>query len=209
MDKDKLQKAYEAVEMLKALNLPVSKEQLTVVSNLEKEYLEKQIVPAVRKKVAELAQNMMNGFRIEIIYQHDNSLSISSSYNNVAKKARQSNNTKPRPSSDRSQKKKRFILRVTFPDGYEICNEKVSKTMAEVVVRIGAERVMALNIRNNGDNIIVEDYSKNDIKNRYCLNEVGRGYYLNTLSNSDLKIVQLEKISEALHLGLKVEKVWL
>jgi hypothetical protein len=39
MDKDKLQKAYEAVEMLKALDLPVSKDQLNAIAEMERECL--------------------------------------------------------------------------------------------------------------------------------------------------------------------------
>ncbi len=42
---DKLNKLYEAVEMLEALGLPVSNEQWNAIDQMEKEYLREEIIP--------------------------------------------------------------------------------------------------------------------------------------------------------------------
>ena len=207
MDKDKLQKAYEAVEMLKALDLPVSKEQYESISLLEEGYLAKQIVPAIKKKLSPMVTGMKNDFRVEIHYIHDKGLSID--YVVKPTKVIVQTAKTPKHSPKSSKKQKKFILRVTFPDGYEVYHDKVAKTLAEVISRIGPENVMALNISNCRDNLIVTDANKGNQRNRYCLSEVGKGYYVNTLSSTDAKMVQIEQISNALHLGIKVEKVWL
>ena len=207
MDKDKLQKAYEAVEMLKALDLPVSKEQYDAIFELEKEFVATQIVPTFKRKLTPMVKEMRNDFQIEIHFVHDKGLSINYTFKQFKEKNKAEKMTKPILRSGKKQK--RFILRVTFPDGYEVCQEKVAKTLAAVISHIGPERVMALNIINCRDNLIVTDPNKGNLRNRYCLSEVGKGYYVNTLSSSDSKIGQLEQISKVLHLDLKIEKVWL
>ena len=63
MDKDKLQKAYEAVEMLKALDLPVSREQLNAIADLERECLMEEVTPRIMKILKPIVKNMNTSFR--------------------------------------------------------------------------------------------------------------------------------------------------
>ena len=58
MDKDKLQKAYEAVEMLKALDLPVSKDQLNAIAEMERECLLEEVTPRIQKILKPIVKNM-------------------------------------------------------------------------------------------------------------------------------------------------------
>ena len=48
---EQLKKAYEAIEMLRALELPVSDEQLRAIAKLEKEYLQDEIIPLLKQEL--------------------------------------------------------------------------------------------------------------------------------------------------------------
>ena len=49
MENEKLKKAYEAVEMLRALDLPVSKDQLNAIAEMERECLLEEVTPRIQK----------------------------------------------------------------------------------------------------------------------------------------------------------------
>ncbi len=76
MDKDKLQKAYEAVEMLKALDLPVSKEQLDTIYNLEENYLKEEVIPFIKGELNPLVKDMMGDFYLEVSYSKNDGLNV-------------------------------------------------------------------------------------------------------------------------------------
>ncbi len=76
MDKDKLQKAYEAVEMLKALDLPVSKDQLNAIAEMERECLLEEVTPRIQKILKPIVKNMNTSFRIDISYTPETGLVI-------------------------------------------------------------------------------------------------------------------------------------
>lgn len=48
---DKLEKLYEAVDMLESLELPVSYEQRAAIAQMEKEYLRDEIIPLMKQEV--------------------------------------------------------------------------------------------------------------------------------------------------------------
>ena len=73
---EQLKKAYEAIEMLKALDLPVSEEQLTGVAKLEKEYLQKEIIPLLKQELEPLVTKMRSPFYMDITYNMDKGLEI-------------------------------------------------------------------------------------------------------------------------------------
>lgn len=102
----------------------------------------------------------------------------------------------------------RFIVRakikVTFPDGVEICLPKVADTMVEVINKIGVERVRALNIQMYGFPIVSDQKHRQE---KYNWSEAKPGLYIFTHSNTDKKMSQLNEINDALSLGLVIEKV--
>lgn len=103
-------------------------------------------------------------------------------------------------------KRKTHIIKVTFPDGSVIQDQKVCDTMVKVVKRAGVEEVWALDIRINGDNMIVE---KDEINPKYeiATKYVDNGLYVNTSSDTNKNAEILQFISNSLNLDLKVELV--
>ena len=48
---DKLDKAYEGLEMLKEIGMPISKEQLNHIKEMEREYLESEVIPLIKSEI--------------------------------------------------------------------------------------------------------------------------------------------------------------
>lgn len=73
---EQLKKAYEAIDMLRALDLPVSEEQLLGLAKLEKEYLQEEIIPLLKQELEPMMERLRSEFHIEIIYDKVNGLSM-------------------------------------------------------------------------------------------------------------------------------------
>lgn len=73
---EQLKKAYEAIEMLKALELPISEEQLRGVARLEKEYLLKDIIPLLKQEMEPLVNKMRSRFYVEVKYEKEIGLTM-------------------------------------------------------------------------------------------------------------------------------------
>lgn len=48
---EKLNKAYEAIELLEGLGLPISIDQQKAIVDLEREYLENEILPLIKQDI--------------------------------------------------------------------------------------------------------------------------------------------------------------
>ena len=71
---EQLKKAYEAVEMLQALELPVSEEQLEGIANLEKEYLQQEVIPLLKQELEPLVSKLKSKFQLEATYNKNDGL---------------------------------------------------------------------------------------------------------------------------------------
>ena len=98
-------------------------------------------------------------------------------------------------------------IRVTFPDGMVIEDSVVWKTLAETIKRIGVKRVEQLKIPGNikRNILLVDTHPTDDIIYKESQKEIEPGYYLLTYNNTEQKAVYLERISDELHLNLKIE----
>ncbi len=103
--------------------------------------------------------------------------------------------------SDRASPQK---LKVTFPDGTVICEQKVVSTMIETLRKIGFDRVETLNISVAGRPLITQQKSSN-MARRW--KDVGSGYYVHVNSSTDAKIKLLNTINNQLNVRIKIKKV--
>lgn len=101
----------------------------------------------------------------------------------------------------------RYIIRVKYPNGSVFSSDLVWETLVDVVNYAGAERVRQLNITHLGDNLVTPRLNDNP-QYRRAQKRVGTGLYICTLSSTDAKYKQIERINKELQLGLKVEKVF-
>ena len=199
---DKLNKLYEAVEMLEALGLPVSIEQRNAIDRMEKDYLQEEIIPLLKQELEPMVEKLRNQFNMKITYNKDLGLDIILS-----------EPTKQNPSlfpslEERGVRKKKFIIRVKFPDNRVSCQKIVSNTFADVIKYAGAKNVERLGITLFGENIISSSRLENE---RYAAaqQEIEPGIYLCTYCDTDKKLEILKMINRELNLNLIIEKVLL
>lgn len=197
MEDSKLQKLYSAIDQLVALELPISAEQRMAVHNEERRYINEELVPFIEEEVKELADELRCSFKLVIEADEEGNIH-----------ARQVYETSRTEDGRIGERKKKFILRVLFPDGSVICQQKVSETLAEVVRRIGVDRVRNLNLQVLGHDLISDELHPNA---RYRSGQlpVGENLYVMTYCDSEAKLRIIKEMSAQLNLGLKVEKVML
>ena len=96
-------------------------------------------------------------------------------------------------------------MAVVFPDGTVIAEKTAAETMVAVVQKIGVAKVRQ----------VVEEYNlkfckilvisnRRDAKYGKSQRDLGGGWLLITHSNNPMKKAFIEKVSEDLHLGIKV-----
>lgn len=199
---EKLNKLYEAVDMLEALGLPVSSEQRIAIAQMEKDYLRDDIIPLIKQELEPMVEKLRNQFNMKIIYSKDNGLDIQ-----LSEPAKQNYSLFP-SSEECGYRKKKYIIRVKFPDNRVSCQKIVSNTFADVIKYAGARNVERLGIMLLGENIISSTLLKNE---RYAAGqqEIEPGLYVSTYCDTDKKFEILKTINRELNLNLEIAKVLL
>ena len=197
---EKLQIAYQAVGLLKSIDMPISVEQSNIIAGMEKEYLRNEVIPLLEQEMLPLVEKMINSFDLEISYDTDSGLDISVVDQPVTQPTLFDDDSAPRT------RQKRYILKVTFPDGRVSCHRIVWKTMNDVIRYAGPERVQQLGIMVAGLNLVSDQLHELE-RYRAAQKEVAPGLYVYAHSSTNAKYDQILTISRQLDLGLKVEKV--
>ena len=73
---ENLSTAYDAIELLESLGLPVSQEQLQQVKQLEQQYIDDVIVPHIQKECEPLLEDLIGGCHLIIDYSREKGLDI-------------------------------------------------------------------------------------------------------------------------------------
>lgn len=97
-------------------------------------------------------------------------------------------------------KSSKTTLSVTFPDGKNISHRFAYETLMDTIKAIGHEKVKQLNMLYCGVQIVSS--TRDDF---YTQHELSKGVYIMTHSSTKIKKEQLEEISKALNLNLKIE----
>lgn len=199
---EKLDKAYEAVDLLENLGLPVSNEQINAIAQMEKDYLRNEIIPLIKQELEPMVQKMRNQFNMKVVYTKEKGLDILLSEPNM-----QSMNQIP-GTDDRNYRKKKFIIRVVFPNNRVSCQKIVANTFFDVIKYAGAANVERLGIMALGQNIITNELHEKEQYRPYQ-REIEPGLYVNTFLDTDKKYEVLKTINRELTLNLSIEKVLL
>lgn len=199
---EKLDKIYEAVEMLEQLGLPVSNEQRIAIAQMEKECLRNEIIPLIKQELEPLIKNMRNRFALNVKYSKEEGVNIELT------EATEWNRKPTSANDDSGYRKKKYILRVVFPNNSVSCHKIVSKTFVDVVEYAGVRNVERLGIMILGENIISSKLMENE---RYASGqyETEPGLYISTYCDTDKKYEIMKTINRELNLNLKIEKVML
>lgn len=195
---ERLKKAYEALDLLQAIDIPISTEQKNIVAQLEKDYLREEVIPLFEQEMLPLVENMRNSFELEVTYSKDEGLDITLVEHS---KIQAQINGSDQP----SRKQKKYIIRVIFPDNHVSCNKMVLETLLDVVRYAGPRNVQKLGINIMGGNLVSSELNENE-RYRIGQKEIEPGLYVCTYSSTDTKYDQIKTINRLLKLGLKIEK---
>lgn len=195
-----LDKAYEAVEMLESLGLPVSNDTLNGIAQMENDNLRNEIIPLIKQELEPLVAKMRNQFQLSLTYSKEKGIDI-----NVIMPQKQIKNEKL-IEVDNSYRKKKSVIRVTFPDKRVSFHKKSSETFAEVIKYAGAKNVERMGFEVLGKNLVSDSLFENEKYKKYQ-REVSPGLYVCTYCNTARKLKILNTINRELKLNLVIEEV--
>ena len=123
-----LKKMYQAIEMLEELGLPVSLEQQFALRQLENDYLEQNIIPAVSDLIQSKVEILKNNFCLLVNYNPEEGVSVKQVEKKTVIKQPAMLRTDGEP-----YKTKNGFLRITFPDGKVVQDQIVVKTYLKAI----------------------------------------------------------------------------
>ena len=207
----KLEDLYKSIKTLKELRLPLNEETLHAVDNLEEELIKDEIIPRLSDSIEPIITKIERPIVLVVDYIPNEELSVrltrkrvitdeteTKQYSLVSKVAEKKTDRKI-TSSPKSPKTR---LDVTYPDGRRVEHRYAYETFLDVIEHAGADKVAALKLKWVGLPLVSK--TKDDYYNQH---EISDGWLVVTHSSTNQKKVQLEEISQKLHLGLKVEIV--
>lgn len=205
----KLQKLYSTIQNLKELGLELGDDLLKQTSELEQEIIKKEILPVVSEKIEPIISQIQRELVLVVDYVPNEPLSVRISRKRNFTEQMETIEIVPDPQVEHNigtikrnstTKSAKTNLRVTLPSGKVIENRFAYETLQEVVMLAGVEKVRSLSIIQCGVPLI-----SNTQDNFYNQKEIAKEMYLITHSSTGQKRQQIEKISDALDLNLKVE----
>lgn len=198
---------YDTVEGMKKLGLPLTNEIKARLKEVEEQIINDELIPQLTEVVSPILENILRPLLLIVEHIPGEEVSI-----RITEKKKITVTTSSEVGGGRTpvqggqiaahSKGSKKVLRVTFPDGKVISHYFAYDTLLESIRKIGVEKVRKLGIYCNGVPLISEredDY--------YNTHELTRGIYVMTHSSTRSKKAQLDQISEALGISLKVEIV--
>lgn len=206
----RLKELYRSVETLKREGIELG-DLLDRVSEVEQDIIKKEILPVISEKIEPIIGQIERELILVVDYVPDEPLSVRISRKRNFTEQMETIEIIPDPKVEHNigtikrnspSKSAKTNLRVTLPNGKIIENRFAYETLQEVVVLAGVEKVRTLGIVQCGVPLV-----SNAQDNFYNQKEIGKGLFLITHSSTGQKRQQIEKISEAFGLNLKVEIV--
>ena len=212
----RLSDLYKAMETLRIEGLPVNEDLEKKASELEEEIIKKEILPVLSKTIEPALQPVKRELVLVVDYVPGQPLSVHlSRKRNFAAELTDAKEMVLDPevthqnrnssSEDRIERGPARDMSVIFPDGTIIEEKTAAETLVTVVQKMGVTKVRKVVEEQNLKICKVPVISnRRDTKYGRSQKELGGGWLLITHSNNPMKKAFIEKVSEALGLGLKV-----
>lgn len=205
------------METLRKEGLPVNEDLEQKASELEEEIIKKEILPVLTKTIEPALKPVQRELVLVVDYVPGQPLSVHLSRKRnftadlgdakemILDPEVTHTNYEQLHTDDKIQHSSARSLIVVFPDGTEIAEKTAAETMVKVVKMIGVTEVRK----------VVEDHklkfnkvpvisNRRDAKYGKSQKDLGNGWLLITHSNNPMKKAFLDKVSDVLHLRLKV-----
>lgn len=212
----RLSDLYKAMETLRKEGLPVDENLEKKANELEEDIIKNEILPVLSKTIEPALQPVKRELVLVVDYVPGQPLSVhlSRKRNFTAEltDAKEmvldpevTHRNRLSSSEGKIERGPARGMAVVFPDGTVIAEKIAVETMVAVVQKIGVAKVRQ----------VVEEYNlkfckvpvisnRRDAKYGKSQRDLGGGWLLITHSNNPMKKSFIEKVSEVLHLGIKV-----
>ena len=214
----RLSKLYEAMETLRKEGLPVNEDLERKVNEIEEEIIKKEILPILTKSIEPALQPVQRELVLVVDYIPGQPISVHLSRKRnftadmpdakeivVDPEVTHRKHDSRNDTEDKIQRGPARDMAVFFPDGTIIAEKTAVETLLAVVKKIGVDEVRQ----------VVEEYNlkfckvpvisnRRDAKYGKSQRDLGNGWLLITHSNNPMKKDFIEKVSNVLHLGIKV-----
>ena len=208
----KLEKLYSIIENSKAVGVKLTKDVLQQVEELEEGIIKDEILPALSRDIAPRLEPIRRELVLVVEYHPGEPISVALSRKVKISDISEAKLMQPDPPvvhREGAEHTKPVVnraagtmLRVTFPKGPVIAEPSARKTFVKCIEHIGLQRVRKLGLTLCKVPLVS---NTQDWKYNSAQIPVEDGLYVMTHSNTKQKAQILEKISDQLHLGLKVE----
>ena len=197
---DKLDKAYEGLEMLKEIGMPISKEQLNHIKEMEREYLESEVIPLIKSEIQPLVEKLLNKFNVKMEIIPNKELGISlldkTETGDLSDVAQLQRNGSSRSTS--------LGFAVHFPDGTIIKNGDAKATFIAALKKLGLDRVALFKERTFKGYKLVDRAQRKDCD--FVCQEYINGWYVYVAMSNDIKMEMLSKVAKMLDVNLSIVK---
>lgn len=214
----KLEDYYRLFDMFKG-NL--TDEQKNILEGLEDQLIAEEILTAISESVAPVLENLRRPLSLIVDYNPEMGITVKTTRSEIVvqekivkKYAIPSKMPNVEPVEFKESLNEEPLLKQPYKRSpatglcvwitpHEFVQErKASQTMVRVIEVAGPQRVADLAIKHDGDILVTKTKHPKYFGTQQALSD---GYLVNTHSNTETKKKQLEKISDALQLGWKVE----
>lgn len=197
---EKLDKAYEGLELLKSIGIDGSQEQLRQINEMEREYLESEVFLLIKQEIEPLVEKLMNKFSVIIELNPNEEMRIS-----LADEKQGSNSQAigllPKVSASRSTS---IGFAVHFPDGEIIKYGDAKTTFVESLKKIGLGNVSRFKERTFRGFSLVDRAQRTDCD--FTCQEYIDGWYVYVAMANDTKMELLSKVAKMLNLSIRIVK---
>lgn len=206
----KLEQLYNSIQNLKELGVQLPEKLIEETNRVEEEIIQKEVIPALSAAIDPIISQIQRELLLIVEYIPDEPLQVKM----TRKRSFKFSEEEEALVTKRKEFKKEHSytmaphtkapwtnLIVTFPDGKEINNRYAYQTLCDVIERVGAERVVALGIRQSGTDLVSK--KEDDF---YRQSKIKGGYFVLVHSSTETKKNHIEEISRRLNLNLKVQK---
>ena len=213
----RLDDLYKAMETLRKEGLPVNDELEQKANELEEEIIKKEILPVLTMTIEPALKPVQRELVLVVDYVPGQPLSVHlSRKRNFTAELEDAKEIVQDPevthasygqihSDEKIKRGPSRDLSVTFPDGTVVAEKKAVDTFEEVVKKIGVEKVREVVEKEKLCFCKIPVISnRRDSKYGKAQRDLGNGWLLMTHSNNPMKKNFIEKISNILHLDLKV-----
>ena len=210
----KLEKLYSIIENSREVGVKLNKDVLQQVEEMEEDIIKEEILPALGRDIGPRLEAIKRDLVLVVEYHPGEPISVALSRKTKISEILGAKLMEADPQVEHKEGGKRgkpterisgkTVLRVTFPDGTVIADQKAKVTFAETIKRIGVMRV-----RNLGLSFCRVPIVSNTIDKKYGNTQiaVGNGLYVLTHSSTHDKKKMLDRIAQELGLRLIVEEI--